>query len=289
MTTKYWRIEAIVPARAERVFTNAFALFGDSVSSFERDLEVRSVAAICSVEPMRSRLETALAIAAASGDCAVPRVQIDPIEEADWLVENRKSFPPIQAGRYFIFGAHFDGNVPAGCIGIELDAGPAFGSGRHESTRGCLLALEHLSRQRNVTSALDLGCGSGILAIAVARTWGAAVLAIDHDDRAVEVTRFNARRNGVERLLDPHRGDGMKAPLMAQRGPFDLIIANLQHEPLEMLAADLLEHLCVDGVAVLSGVLSDQSRALATTYGAHGAHETHRITVGGWDTLVFGR
>src|SRR5690606_26571386 len=127
----------------------------------------------------------------------------------DWLAENRRAFPPLRAGRYFIYGSHYQGDAPAGARRVMLDAGIAFGSGEHATTRGCLLALDRHARRRRVRRALDLGCGSGILAIAIARSWPARVVATDIDRNAVRVATENVSRNAVGGRVRVRWSDGL--------------------------------------------------------------------------------
>ncbi len=283
-----WRIAVVVPADACAAFEAVLEPHGDSISTFE-DPGGWHLETISRAEPDRGRIEAGLSLAAKSARCAVPEIAIEPLPPVDWLAENRRSFPPIRAARYFIHGSHFAGVAPPGRIAIRMDAGLAFGAGSHGSTRGCLLALDSLAERVTPARPLDLGCGSGILAIAVARTWGAAVVAADMDVDAVGVTRENAARNGVGDLVRAVESVGFAAPEVAASAPFDLVCANILLGPLVALAPILAHHLAPDGLAVLSGVLVEQEAELLAAYHATGLLPMDRVAVEGWLTVVLGR
>ncbi len=144
--------------------------------------------------------------------------------------------PPVRAGRFFVYGAHDAGQVPHGVIPMKIEAGLAFGTGHHETTALCLAALSDLARTRRFRNVLDLGCGTGLLAIGAAKLWKRTVLASDIDPVAVDVTRENARANGAGALVLAVTADGLTSPLLANGAPYDLIIANILAGPLTQLA-----------------------------------------------------
>ena len=234
-------------------------------------------------------LRTRVLIAAAALGVAAPEVTVEPLPETDWLAENRKAFSPLRVGRFFIHGAADRGRAPPGAIAIEVEAASAFGTGRHGSTGGCLIALDRLARRQRVRRALDMGCGTGVLAIAAARLWGVPVLAVDLDPEAVRVARGNARVNGVADLVRVVRGDGYAAPLVARHCPYDLVTANLLARPLQAMAPDLAARLAAGGVAVLSGLTRGEAVAVAAAHRAHGLRPGDRIDRGDWTTLVMHR
>ena len=231
-------------------------------------------------------LRTRVMIAAAALGVAPPEVVVEPLPETDWLAENRKAFSPLRVGRFFIHGADHRGRAPPGSMAIEIEAATAFGTGRHESTRGCLIALDRLAGRQRVRRALDMGCGTGVLAIAAARIWGASVVAVDLDPEAVRVARGNARVNGVEDLVSAVRGDGYAVAPVARHAPYDLITANLLARPLRAMAPDLAARLAPGGVAVLSGLLRGEAVAVAAAHRAQGLRPGDRIDRGDWTTLV---
>ncbi len=156
-----------------------------------------------------SELGAQLALAAAAAGGTLAEFGEESLPARDWLAENQLSFPPLRVGRFFVYGSHHDGKVPAGAIGIAIDAATAFGTGEHPSTRGCLLALERLARRRQFRRPLDIGTGTGILSIAAAKLLHRKVLAGDIDPRAICVARHNAARNGVRRLVQSRKRAGL--------------------------------------------------------------------------------
>ena len=163
-------------------------------------------------------------------------VKVAPVAAADWLARTAEGFPAQPIGRFWVHGSHIAGPPPAGTLPIRLDAGLAFGSGEHASTQGCLLALERLASRRRFRRILDLGCGSGILAIAAARLWPARVIAADNDPVAVGVARANALSNGVGHRIRALASEGYRNPLVRAGGPYELIVANILADPLCELA-----------------------------------------------------
>lgn len=284
-----WRIELVVPAAAVPLFTAALERFADAVSGFEpaRDDNCRLLA-YGTAEPDRAALQVALALAAAGAGVAEPVPTIAALPETDWLAESRRRFPPARAGRYLIHGSDDRHAVPPGAIGLCLDAATAFGTGRHGTTRGCLLALDRLAtRRRRVRRVLDIGCGTGILAIAASRTWRAAVVAADVDPEAVRVARRNVRLNGVASLVRVVRSDGMRDAAVARAGPYDLITANLFARLLRRLAPALAAGLAAPGgTVVLSGFLEADQTAVVAAYRAQGLRPVARLVDGEWITVM---
>lgn len=209
--------------------------------------------------------------------------------EDDWVRRAAAQRGPIRIGRYFVHGAAERDRVPADAVGLEIEAGLAFGSGEHESTRGCLLALDRLARRRTPRRVLDVGTGSGILAVAAARTWPCRVLAVDIDRIAVAVAAENAVLNGVAGRVTVVAGDAFRCPQVRRRAPYDLVLANILADPLIAMAPDLRLHLRPGGDAVLSGLLDRQAPAVLRAYRALGLHPVDRIDLGRWTTLVLRR
>ena len=305
-----WHIELTVPAAAAEIVADALAAFAVSVSIFEAEPDNKDrqsglapetwrdqlwhpqncrIEALCEAEPGRAEVTAALAVAATSTGVTPPEITIAPIANRDWLAENQAAFPPIEAGRYFVHGSHHDGALPAGRIAMEIDAATAFGTGEHATTRGCLLALDRLAGRRSITNALDIGCGTGILAIAIARTWSCPVLACDTESEAARVAGENVRRNGVAERVTVIESHGYGAGAIARRAPYDLITANILMQPLIRMAPDLARHLAADGVTVLSGLLAEQVTAVATAHAAEGLQLLERIREGDWVVLTLGR
>jgi ribosomal protein L11 methyltransferase len=283
---RVWRIALEVPAPAVPVFERALGEVAEAVSWVEAAGGLWRLEAISGREPEPGRLSAVIALAAAGARVPEPRFTVAPLEQEDWLAAAAKALAPVRVGRFFIHGSEFTGRAPPRTVPLELDAGLAFGTGRHDSTKGCLLALDWLYKGRRFAKPLDMGCGSGILALAMAKVGAAPVLAADSDADALEVAAANARANGVTGLVRAVASDGFKAAAVRRAGPFDLVAANIQAEALVRLAPDLVGHLAPGGVALLSGLLAREQAAVRTAYRARGLHMLRRVALGDWITLV---
>jgi ribosomal protein L11 methyltransferase len=290
VTNSGFKIELVAPRAEIERWSAALDGFAVAIAAFEivpgGDWRLEAYAL---EPPDPDAVRAALAHAAAAAGRAPPACHIQPLPPVDWLAENRRAFPVQSLGRFFIHGSHHEGRVPAGRIGLLLDAATAFGSGEHATTRGCLAALDRLARRRRIRRTLDLGCGSGFLALAAAKLWRVRVRAADLDPESVRVTRANAARNGVARLVRAARSDGYRGALVRSGRPYDLILSNILAEPLCRMARDLSRHLAPGGVAVLSGLLVAQEPAVIAAHRRHGLALAGRRRRDGWSTLEFRR
>lgn len=212
----------------------------------------------------------------------------------DWVRHTNTLNAPIMAGRFFLYGAHDAGQVPPGALGIRLDAGLAFGTGRAPSTYGCLQAIDDLCRVAQPRRMLDMGTGSGVLAMAAAKAGARAVLAADIDPVAVAVTRNNVRLNGLGSRIGALTASRPDDPRLQQAGPYDLVVANILAEPLCRMATGLSRLVAAGGHLVLSGLLAREERLIVARYRAAnlrtgGLSLARRIPREGWHTLVFKR
>ncbi len=208
-----------------------------------------------------------------------------PTPAEGWLARTYQSFPEQLIGhRFAVRGTHVVTPTAPGRITLTLDAGIAFGSGEHGSTRGCLRALETI--RRHPRRVLDLGTGSGILAMAAARLFGVRVRATDIDPWSVRLAWRNARANGVGRLVDARLADGWKSPFVRAGAPYDLVLANILARPISLMAKDLAAHLAPGGVAILSGLLASQARGVLAAHRRHGLVLSGILREGPWTTLV---
>jgi len=229
--------------------------------------------------------EIRLALLAAGAGGRLTSIIEERLPERDWLLENRRAFPPIRIGRFFVHGSHWRGPAPPGTIAIEIDAATAFGTGEHPSTRGCLLALDDLARQRRFRRPLDIGTGSGVLAIAAAKRLHRKVVAGDIDPEAVRVARHHARRNGLAGTVRVMRAAGYRSRKLRRRD-YDLVLANILARPLALMARDLKRALAPGGVAVLAGLLRRQEAQVLRAHRAQGLMLSRRIVIDGWSTLI---
>jgi ribosomal protein L11 methyltransferase len=227
--------------------------------------------------------------AAAAGNTAAKALRFERVAAKDWVRESLAGLAPVAAGRFIVHGAHDRARVPFNHIGIEIEAALAFGTGHHGTTRGCLLALDSLCKSHGgaPTRILDLGTGSGVLAIAAARALRQPVLATDIDGSAVHAARANAARNRAGSFVDVVKADGVTAPKLRERAPYDLIFANILLRPLQRLATPLTRLTAPGARVVLSGLLASQANAAIAAY--RGLALERRIDLDGWTTLVLVR
>ena len=216
-------------------------------------------------------------------------VTVEALPDQDWIRLSQEGLPPVRAGRFFVYGAHDAGVVPHGVIPMRIEAGMAFGTGHHETTALCLAALSDLARRRSYRNVLDLGCGTGLLAIGAAKLWRRPVLATDIDPVAIEVTMENARANGEAPLVRALTAEGLTHPGIAAKAPFDLIVANNLASPLTQLAPGIARSLAKGGMLVLSGLLTWQENLVVSFYTPHGLILRKRRRDGPWTALVLER
>jgi ribosomal protein L11 methyltransferase len=215
----------------------------------------------------------------------------DTVETKDWVAASLADLKPVIAGRFTVHGAHDRARVAANRIGIEIEAALAFGTGHHGTTRGCLLALDRILKQhgRRRLRVLDIGTGTGVLAIAAARALRAPVLASDIDAEAVHIARENARLNGCAALVQCLHAAGLASARFRARATFDVVFANILLGPLTRLARPMRRALAPGARVVLSGLLAAQENAALAAYRPHGLRLVRRIPLGEWVTLVLHR
>ncbi len=303
MTTA-WSAKIVVPAGTEMAFEPVFAGLTDVVSLYEVEESADGVSLIWAVEgmfdepPPRAEIAARVALAAGAAGVAEPVLEIAPVAAKDWLTESVASFPPLQAGRFYIHGDHVRGPFPAGALRLRINAATAFGSGEHASTYGCLLALDSLGKRAGTRAALvrsgrpaalDMGCGSGILALAMARQWHVPVLAADIDPEAVRVTRINALANGLAGEVQTLLSDGTGDATIRRGGPYAVITANILARPLRAMSRDLAGLLAPGGHLILAGLLQRQEAMVLTAYRAQGLRLVRRISRRPWSILVLAK
>ncbi len=218
---------------------------------------------------------------------AVPPPEQTSVPDLNWVAISQAALPPVATGRFLVHGSHDRGRIPRGPNAILIDAGEAFGTAHHATTQGCLLAIDRLTRSRTFDRVLDMGCGSGVLAIAVARALPRAdVLATDYDPLSIAVAAANATANGVGQRIAFACARGLAHPWLRQAAPFDLVIANILAAPLRAIAADLGKALRRGGTLVLSGLLNQEAPGLIAAYGAQGFALVEHRRIAGWSTLT---
>lgn len=213
----------------------------------------------------------------------LPEITSRPLAQKDWVKAVYQDFPPLTLGRFYIYGSHIQKDLPPDLIPIHIDAATAFGSGHHESTEGCLKALTLLSDQQSFQAPLDMGCGSGILALAMAHLWKKPVLACDNDPEAVRVTQQNAHLNHLGALVTAQISDGFSS---LKDKFFDIITANILAGPLCHMALDVSTALKPEGVIVLAGLLHRQAEDVIDAYRSAGLKLVDQLFVKEWSTLI---
>ena len=219
----------------------------------------------------------------------VASIAVEAIPDADWVSETQKALAPVRAGRFTVHGSHDRSRIVSKGA-IEIDAGRAFGTAHHGTTRGCLIALDRLSREIRPSAVLDLGTGSGVLAIAAAKAFAhrPLIAAVDLDAIAIDVARENCRKNGAA-YIRLFVGDGATPAPAYEAAPFDVVMANILAKPLLKLAPRLRELTRVGGALILSGLLSGQAREILARYRSTGFRLIRRRDLEGWATLTFSR
>src|SRR5436309_3181689 len=222
----------------------------------------------------------------AAGADVAEGIAFDTVEAKDWVKASLEDLVPVPAGRFIVHGQHDRERIALNKLGIEIEAALAFGTGHHGTTRGCLLLLDFVLRSRFPLRVLDLGSGTGVLAIAAAKALQRRVLASDIDPVSVAVARDNARLNGVGNLVETIRASGFSAPQFSARAPFDLVLANILANPLRQMATPLTAHLAPSALVILSGLLPHQAGSVIAAYRARGLVLLRHLQIEGWSSLL---
>ncbi len=228
-------------------------------------------------------------VRAAAGTQAAKQLEFARVAERDWVAASLEGLAPVRAGRFLIHGSHDRGRVRSNDIALEIEAALAFGTGHHGTTRGCLLMLDFILKRRRPRRILDVGAGTGVLALAAARALRTAVAAGDIDPIAVEAARSNAVLNGAAPWLRPVTARGARHPALTGGAPYDLIFANILAKPLRLLAPSLCALASGDADIVLSGLLARDVPGVLTAYAAQGFALARRGELEGWASLLIRR
>jgi ribosomal protein L11 methyltransferase len=234
--------------------------------------------------PDQSSIRELVGIAA--GEEVAGAIRFDTVAAKDWVKATLEQLVPVRAGRFIVHGRHDRERVPPNKLGIEIEAALAFGTGHHGTTRGCLILLDEVLKAYCPRRVLDLGTGTGVLAIAAAKALRGMVLASDIDPLSVRVAADNARLNGTGDLVETIRAIGFSAPQFQRRGPFDLVLANILANPLRQMATPMSRHLAPSALVILSGLLPPQASAVISAYRARGLVLKRHIRIEGWSSLL---
>ncbi len=261
-------------------------------------LEVSGVA-ICEIEDGSGLWEVAgyfsdrpddVRLALLATTCGAHPFLVSELQETGWVEKAQRHLAPVVSGRFFVHGRHDADKIPAGMIPLAIEAALAFGTGHHGTTRGCLQAIEMLAESGRVAGrVIDIGCGTAILAMAVARISDARIVASDVDQVAVETALANVASNGLSDRIRVVHGTGFRHPEVRASSPYDLLLANLLETPLVQMADDFATHCTPGGFVVLSGVLDRRRHTVAGRFRAAGFRVYETIVLGEWATMVVRR
>ena len=270
--------------RVVDLLTEVFFEGQAAVAAFERH-DARWDVTVHFADPPDQALVREL-VTNAAGSEAAQTIAFDTVEAKDWVKASLEDLVPVPAGRFIVHGQHDRDRVAPNKLGIEIEAALAFGTGHHGTTRGCLLLLDHVLKAYRPRRLLDLGTGTGVLAIAAAKALHETVLASDIDPLSVHVARENARLNASGHLVRAVHATGFSAPEFAQFGPFDLVLANILANPLRQMATQMARHLAPSALVILSGLLTPQAASVIAAYRMRGLVPVRHLRIEGWSSLL---
>ena len=285
-TVSFTAPQAVAPNLADAFADDAVAL---TVMAPPRK-DTATVEALFDAPPSIGNLTARINVQAMMLGIAAPKLKITEIPSLDWLQKVAEDFPPLPIARWVVYGAQHRAaalrQVTNARRVLQIDATSAFGTGEHPTTRGCLMMLDRLLKSSKPRRILDIGCGSGILALAYARSSAGHAVAIDCDAQSVEIAQSNMRINGVTRQVRVLKGFGYRPPSVRHNAPYDLIMANIFARPLSQMAKDLKRSLHPNGKAILSGILNHQANQVLSAHRMQKIYLTRRIRIGEWSVLL---
>lgn len=275
--------------RIAEVLERAFEDEGNPVAVFESKPDGSQWTAEILLFDMSDEEAIALVRDRVGADAFAAPIEAEELPELNWVAKSLEGLTPVRAGRFFVHGSHDRDKRPAGALAIEVEAALAFGTGHHGTTAGCLMELDRLLDRSSYRRILDLGTGTGVLAIAAAMKTRQKVVATDIDPVATLTARENAVKNGMGPLVATFTAAGVDDRRFAEYGPFDLVVANILARPLMRLAAPLSRRMTRKAVLVLSGLRIEDGPRILFAYGAQGFHLVRRRSIEGWLTLTLVR
>ena len=285
--TEIWKAEFILQsADVKKIEHQLWEVFENLCLYRHDDDETKhSVEVTYEGDQNKAGIEEKLKILCANVNIETPAISFEKIPDINWLEHVYDTYPPVVAGRFFVHGGHVT-EYPADKIEISLNAATAFGTGEHGTTKGCLLALDELLDAGSFKKPLDMGCGAGVLAIAMAKVLQRKIIAIDNQDEAVRVIMKNASINNVAEYIRATCGDGFNTQLTIDNAPYDLITANILAGPLVEMAPSLVTALDKSGTIVLSGILQTQEEWVVGAYENLGCSVIKTYPIDEWQTIV---
>eukprot|EP00439_Symbiodinium_sp_Y106_P089899 s1_g2435.t1 len=288
--SQVWKATFAAPVAHADAFatllSDAFHPDAQAVATAEVEEHVTwSVEAYYNDEPNAEQIETIIGPLAEELNLPMPEVTVEALPDVNWVAKSLEGLAPIETDRFFVHGAHDADKCPASRIPLLVDAGEAFGTGHHGTTLGCLKFIEKECARRRPSRILDLGCGTGLLAIAAAKLTGQCIVASDIDPIATRVTRENARVNNMHPLIKTITAKGTDSPDLKTQGPYDLLIANILARPLAQMAPGVEQQLARGGTLILSGILHAQEQMVLSAYRSQGLYLHDRLRIDEWVTL----
>ena len=275
-----WRLSFLYSVAEAEYLASQLEDFCLAVSWFEKDAQAQvwQVEATFEEQPDEKNIKSLLGALS---------YELAPLPSKDWLSENRKSFPAIDIGPFYIYGSHHQEKLPEGKIAFRIDAATAFGTGQHATTQGCLLALHDLKQAGiKVQNYLDLGCGTAVLAMAMARLFQIRGIASDNDPEAVDRANLNVAENHLERFVEVILSEGFSHERLEAQAPYSLIAANILADPLIALSPEMARFMAEEGKVILSGLLQTQQQGTLKAYEKVGFSLQKTYPMAEWVTLV---
>ncbi len=275
-----WRLSFLSSVAEAEYLASQLEDFCLAVSWFEKDAQAQvwQVEATFEEQPDEKNIKSLLGALS---------YELAPLPSKDWLSENRKSFPAIDIGPFYIYGSHHQEKLPEGKIAFRIDAATAFGTGQHATTQGCLLALHDLKQAGiKVQNYLDLGCGTAVLAMAMARLFQIRGIASDNDPEAVDRANLNVAENHLERFVEVILSEGFSHERLEAQAPYSLIAANILADPLIALSPEMARFMAEEGKVILSGLLQTQQQGTLKAYEKVGFSLQKTYPMAEWVTLV---
>lgn len=285
---KLWILRLSLPSQAAEAFGEALGEGAVAVTVLNPPRKKTArIEVLYNTKPKAAVLSAQLAVLAAAHKLPEPKFTLCSAPKLDWLKKVAEDFPPLKIARWTVHGAQHRKNVPDRRYALQIDATNAFGTGEHPTTRGCLLMLDKILKAGFCPNTMvDIGCGSGILAMAFAQATGGRAVGVDLDAASAIIAARNIRVNKLGQRVRVCRGSGYAALLVKKSGPYDLIMANIFADPLCEMAEDLKNHLSAGGIAILSGLLKSQAKKVVSAHRKQGLSVIEQKTIGEWAVLA---
>jgi ribosomal protein L11 methyltransferase len=290
LSPRLWSASLTAKPQHIDLFADALDCDALSLSTLAKPRSKTATAeALYKEKPGGAALTARLAIAATVAKTRAPKLIIKQMPPLDWLEKVAQDFPPLPIANWVIYGTQHKDAIADPRRALEINASSAFGTGEHPTTRGCLMLLAQHLKKSAPRNMLDMGCGSGILAMAAVKGRACRAIGIDLDPPSVTLAKENIARNGLQQKMRAALGNGYRANLVSAHGPYDLIMANIFAKPLAHMAKDLRKHLKPGGTAILAGLLTHQANMVLAAHRAEGLYLKRRLVIGEWTILALQR